>query len=201
MKQPIIYLFLSCGLILGVVMTTHGQSAEQSIRDTFVRYRQMTLDENYEGLMDYVYPQLLELAPREQIIAIYQEPGNREMRIDYTALDINSVSPVFEFDGTQYSMLEVTGNLDIRLTGPDAQDSTFQETVYTIIAASYGSDNIAREPTTSGESVMHVELQKTIYALAPTGTSNWKFLEAGSDAAGFVELIIPEEVRTHFLGG
>ena len=186
-------------LMLAAPPDVQAQDAHRSIRETFARYRQLTLEKDYAALMDYLYPRLFDLVSREQMVAIFQGLDSEQMQFSFRDMRIDSISNLFTCGGEQFALVYYSGELNIDLRSASAADTTAMLAVQDMMAVTYGERNVRLQPAASSEaSRLNILMNKSLFAIAPKGSQNWKFIENDPTREGLLDYFLPGDVRVHF---
>ena len=138
-------------------------------------YLQLSEEKNFEGMVDYLYPRIFEIAPREAILAEMKTAlGGDEIDLQMDSLKIDSIYPSFkmgkeEYAKVKYSML-MKMNVDPETADFEQMDRQF--------AIDFGKENV-RIDTTNGSITIFSFVN--VAAIKNQDTGQWFFMNIGED--------------------
>jgi hypothetical protein len=185
-------------LLLGSTLQLAAQDHHTSIRYTFATYRQLTLDKDFAGLMDYIYPKLFELVPREQMIATFEALEGEDLSFTFSDLQLLHTSDTYTSADETYALVQYSGNMQLRLRSEAYRNPALQDAMAMQLGKQFGPDNLRYEPE---KFIYHIHLEKSMWAITPAGKEDWTFIENDPGQAALTGMLIPADVRAHFQTG
>lgn len=156
------------------------------------RYIQLTESGDFEKVMDYIYPGLYRLVPRQLLLDKFKEAFDGSDMSDYTdGFFVSYISkPIGVEDMVFYKVKYVinlkadphSGLVQQVLKGEDVSYDVMDITndlMFTLMEATYGSGNVKYD---EGEGYFKVQLINEMLAIYEDGFDSWKFLKYGSGA-------------------
>jgi hypothetical protein len=108
---PVLIVFFISFTTIGV----SAQSEDNALNSRLNEYMKYTRDLNFEKLMDYIYPKLFKMAPREAMVdAMKSSFENETMKITLDSLEIGNVSAPFVHEGIIYREISYSMVMDLR---------------------------------------------------------------------------------------
>lgn len=171
------------------------QAQEAAIRDTFDQYRTLTLQKDFDGLMDYIYPKLFDIVSRADLVKTFEQLDSEDMRFDFEEMDIAAVSPVFVYEDKQYALVGYSGIMSVWMLSAEMQEEETLAIMWTSFDSMYDSVESVKKDGIPG---FRVVMNKEMYAIADKGKSNWTFAENNLDQPVLMDMLFPREVQAHF---
>lgn len=170
----------------------------QSIRDTFAVYRDLTIAKKYDRIMDYIYPKLFELVGREQLVELFRGLDDESMSISFVDLRIDSISERFVQGDEQFVLVYHGGTMTVRPGAEMAADTASLSLLRSVYEQQYGTENVRLSQSKAAAPTLTIQLKKTLFAIAPTDSRRWRFLENNRDNPALLEFLLPKAVINRF---
>lgn len=156
------------------------------------RYIQLTESGDFEKVMDYIYPGLYKLVPRQLLLDKFKEAFEGSDISDYTdGFFVSDISKPVEVEDMVFYKVKYVINLKADphsglvqqvLKGEDVSYDVMDITndlMFTLMEATYGSGNVKYD---EGEGCFRVQLINEMLAIYEDGFDSWKFIKYGSGA-------------------
>lgn len=166
----------------------------ESIKDRLTVYFQATEEKDWPTVTDYLYPGLFEKVPREDVIQQFRDLGGNGMVFNMSDYRIKTVDGPFTFEGEQYAIVGYMGKMSIQFTSSAYHTPEMTGKLKGNFEAIYGTQAVEYDSSTH---TFHVAVDKTLFAIAKTGTDQWYFMEE-DDQNPIISQLIPKAVRAHF---
>jgi hypothetical protein len=165
--------FCLIGLVLSFSVTAQGDTEMKSRLDIFMNFNR-TL--NFEKMMDYIYPKVFTIAPREQLVEIFKSTfaGNDKMSVEMDSLRHGTISPLISVDKGSYHLVENSMLIRMKVkqeTG--GQNGIASSAMLDGLKSQYGEKNV-RYDQQSGKYV--VTVNTSMVAVKNELSPNWTFL-------------------------
>ncbi len=167
--------------------------AQTSIESTFNEY-QLTLKEGkFDQSLDYIYPSLFELVPRETMLQIVTSMfSNPMMDIKMGKIDIQEITDPKIIEEKYYSIIYFDSEMEMKLNLPDSIDQNFANTqLKTDFDQSFGEDNVSFNEETG---YFFVKAASKAVAVSADGKSDWKFLNIMDNQEALMRMVLPAEL-------
>ncbi|MBK6929554.1 MAG: hypothetical protein IPH12_01330 [Saprospirales bacterium] len=164
-------------------------------------YRRATLRLDYDTLLAFMPPQLLELAPKEQLRAqLEQAFNNDELYMVFDSMAYGQVPPVAKTGEYLYAVVPYTGHMQMHFKTP--RDSAFMERMVSMLENEFRTGKLQQESTGSSRYITITMHDKHLLAFKTPAFDSWKFIEdkrgpeAPEDSQDMmlIKMIVPAEV-------
>lgn len=181
-------------LFTGICQGQETDTTNASIRYNLTRFIQATEDKNWEGVLDLTYPKLFDLAPKEQMLALFQQMEDSGMKFNFENMKVDSISGIFGAENQKFAKVGYTANMTISFEGEMYGDDVMPF-LKSSFETTYGAENVSYDKDHKTFKILAV---KSLYAITEPGAENWFFLENNPEQEVILNLLIPEAVRNHF---
>lgn len=183
-------LLASCLLFLSVGWLSGQSAIDDSITERLNQYFQATEAQDWDGVIDLLYPRLFELAPKEDMKQTLADMNGNGISLEMSDFEIKRISAPFEHEEERFAKVDYSGQMRIKFTSEAYQTPEMIGTLTNNFKASYGPDQVRYESETG---IFHISVNKSMYAIAQSGTTEWYFIETEGEAE-MMEQIIPAAV-------
>lgn len=178
-----------------------AQSNKETITKHAETYYTHLTNQNFDGILDYMYPQVFEIAPREQMkIGMQQMFNSPDMKIEFLSNEVTQVSHEKEVDGINYAAVFYNSKMKMTfLTEADnsAEDQkSFLEFMKVTMDSQFGAENVTSDLETMS---LVINMDANMFAINDPKYKEWKFIGNDDAMKSLVDTIIPEVVRTELL--
>lgn len=185
---------LACCLLFLSVSWLSGQSAiDDSITERLNQYFQATEAQDWDGVVDLLYPRLFELAPKEDMRQTLADMNGNGISFEMSGFEIKRISAPFDHEEERFAKVDYSGKMRIKFTSEAYQTPEMVGAITDNFKASYGPGQVRYEAETG---IFHIGVNKSMYAIAQSGTQEWYFIETEGEAS-MMEQIIPAAVLEH----
>jgi len=184
MKQKFTLLLLAIALSINVF----AQTDKKEITNTFNAYK-TTLDSlQLEKSMDYIYPKLYEIVPKEQLVAAFKKTfSDTNLKIKFSNIKLKSISETINFNKVKYALISYSFSMDFTFN-----EKYSIEQIYTVYQQKYGKNNVQKNDKTR---TINIQMDKLFYAINdPKYGDFWRFLEKNVSQKKMLEKLIPKEI-------
>lgn len=195
--KHLLTLCLTLFMTLSVVAQSHK---EVIIKEAQTYYDYMT-NQNFDGVLDYMYPKVFEMASRDQMKAgMEQMFSSPEMKIEFLNNDVTSVSDKKEVEGVTYAAVYYNSKMKMtflsELDKPEGDKKTFIDFMKATMDTQFGVENVTSDVKTMS---LVINMDATMFAIKDPKYDGWKFIGNDDAMQVLVNSIIPESVRTELL--
>ena len=193
--------FLTLALFYLISFSTFSQSHKEVItKEVKVYFNNMTT-QNFDGVLDYMYPKIFDMAPRAQMkLGMEQMFNAKDMRIEFLANDITKISDKMEVDDIAYAAVFYDSKMKMTFLTEDNQTQEdkkgFLMFMKSTMQTQFGEDNVTDDLDTMS---LIIKMSATMYAINDPQYQGWKFLGNDDALKMLVDKIVPETVRTQLL--
>ena len=184
-------------VVLFSVAANHvsAQSEDNALNSRLNDYMKHTRDLNFEKLMDYIYPKLFKMAPREAMVdAMKNSFANEMMKITLDSLSIAGVSAPFEHDGIVYREIDYSMVMDLRfLDTSNLQDPDFVNLMKTNFSEMLEGAEVIFEKNKNN---FHIRGKDSMIGVKEKN-AEWMFIGTKKNKT-MAEFLFPKEVLKKF---
>lgn len=171
MKKLVALLLIS----LTLSVSSYAQ-ADATMIARLNKFMQFNRDLDFENLMDYLYPKIFTIAPKEQFIEVFKSTfsGNEEVSVEMDSLQTGNISTLITVEKGSYYLIRYDMLLRMKLKkqGDDDQSGA-NSTMLATMKEQYGENNV-RFDESSGKFV--IKIQTSMVAIKDELSPEWTFL-------------------------
>ncbi|MCK8478990.1 hypothetical protein [Psychroserpens algicola] len=189
-------------LLISLLFTLSSFSQSQAeIRKHAQTYYDYMTNQNFDGVLDYMYPKVFEVASREQMKAgMEQMFSSKDMTIEFVSNNVTSVTDNKVYEGVTYAA--VFYNSKMRMTfvsekdKPEEDRKGFLDFMKATMDSQFGADNVTSDFKTMS---LVVNMDSSMFAIKDPKYKDWKFIGNDDAMKQLVDTIVPEKIRTDLL--
>lgn len=192
---PVLILSFSC-------ISGYAQQDHSELRETFARYFELLEKRDNAAAFDHIYPKLFALYPRPLLeAATDQSDDDTSTVITMDSSEILRVADILELDGVQYTRIDYSFRMHIRIFEEDDVDEddeedfklsgTLAELMYNILKGQYGDKHTVFDPEKSRIDIL---VKNQLYAINDPAYDGWKFLEKKEKMEEVLAKLLPAKV-------
>lgn len=139
-----------------------------------------TKTKQYEKLLDYTYPKLFDLVPKETLVESMRETfDSDEMSIELDSMKIDTIFPVFIIADTNYVVAKHTMLMKMKYAEPfDTANSESTQTMVSLMELKFGVGNVRFDKLNNS---LNVYMKPDIVGIKPKSTNIWTFVNLNED--------------------
>ncbi|MBR9922841.1 MAG: hypothetical protein GYB31_18595 [Bacteroidetes bacterium] len=161
---------------------------EQRLED----YLAKTNEKDWNASFDYLYPVIFDIAPREEMIAAFEQMEENGFNVMVEDAEITDWEQLVSWKGTDYTQFTYNCAMQIMLAGEQFSDPMMMDMMTTQMQSQYGEDNVKFDSTSNT-----YDIDATRSAWAITGQDgNWYFVEETPQLDMVLDQIVPDTVQT-----
>jgi hypothetical protein len=189
-KLPILFLVALCSL------STLGQrdtSLQRRLGEYFVANKQL----DFEKLMNYIYPKLFEIVPREQMIELFKSIfGNPQMTVSMDSMSVTGISESFNFKGAEYKKVDYYVGMSLQFKDSTVlKDQDKLADIQERVKTSMSAENIKYVAENNS---LAIDLKKIMFAVKDNPRTQWMFVGYEPQERDMMKTLVPQEVLTNF---
>lgn len=186
--------------LLFFMLQAQAQDYKQSVKSVMNTYGDLLDKGEIDKSLDYVYPAIFEIVPKEQMATLFKSLFNsKDFKVKLNGFKVDSVGSKKVVEGKQYVTVYYQSRMLMNLTSLDTlSKDKLQATVGMMqlaFANKFGSDNVKYIEETR---TFDINSQKKGLAIAPNGSSDWKIMTIESEQKVMMEKLLPKEIRSQF---
>ncbi|MEQ9265649.1 MAG: hypothetical protein RLN81_10540 [Balneolaceae bacterium] len=183
-SRKLLFLFL-------FVFITTKVSAQQSDKDILntklSQYFDLLSNENYVEMMDYVYPKVFTIVPKEEMIKAFEEVLDG-MKFAFSDMEIQWIEPVFSED---FQLVKYLSRIEIVLISEDVKSSIVLNSMAAYFENEDGFSNL--EVDTDNFKISG-NMGKYILAISEDEYPGWYFMEFDQDNPQLLNLLLSSDL-------
>jgi hypothetical protein len=181
-----------CSLLFLVFGIISNAQQDTSLVNRVNEMLRLTQVKDLEKVMDYTYPKLFTIAPREALITAMKNVYNTEdYTIELDSVNIDTIFPVFVIDDTSYVKVKHTILMKMKYKEPyDTTDKDSKDFMVSLMAQKFGEGNVRFDPIANSLNILMVPDMVGI----KTKTANWTFVNLDEDNPAMLDMLFSKKV-------
>lgn len=193
--------FFTFLLICGWSLATNSQAHKVLLTTEANTYFNHMTNQNFDGVLDYMYPKVFDMAPRAQMKSGMQQMFNAEdMTIEFLSNKVSKVSELMTHQGIDYAALFYTSKMKMTFLTEEGQAEEDKKGFLMFMKATmetqFGEGNVEEDLSSMA---LIIDMSATMFAIKDPQYKGWKFLGNDDAMKTLVDSVIPEVVRTKLL--
>lgn len=175
----------------GLFSQTDGYEA--AIEERFTAYGSFTESGEHDKLLDYFYPGLFKIMPRELLLAQLNEMANHpDLQLYSSNFHLRNIGEPIEDEGNTYTRVDFSYQLLVGFKPDAAGDQDFIDATFEALSIKHGQQRVKYDPANQ---TIKVRVHKRLLAIYPESQLEWYFLEYEGQQATLWENLIPSHIR------
>lgn len=189
-----IFLWLSF-LVTGIIANAQQDTALVKRVNEMLKLTQL---KDFEKIMDYTYPRLFTIAPRDVLITTMKNAfENDEFTIELDSVKIHTIFPVFVIDDTSYVKVKHTMLMKMKYKKPyDTTDNDSKETMVSLMEQRFGKGKVRFDPIANS---LNIFMTPDMVGIKDK-TSTWTFVNLNEDNPELLNMIFSKKVLDKLKG-
>lgn len=188
-------LTLLLAIVAGSFSVAIAQNPHEAvIRQTLHDYIAISNDQDYEGIVDMMYPKLFTLAPKAAIVqqmrSSFEEAG-MTMHID--TIEIQDITAPFTHKGEVFQLVSYLMEMDMAFD-TTGKGEVFWDIMMAGMQNQFGEENVSLNPDSS----IHVKGNRSMFMVRLKDKETWTLLENRAGQEAMLKAFFPEPVLQHF---
>lgn len=178
--------------LIGLFFTSSAQSKdEKGIRSDLATYIELTENQQFDALMDYVHPKVFDIVSRELMVETFESIFNDpSMEFKFNGFKINKIYPTVKNGKEKYALVDYQSGMNMKMIGEEFTDEVL-EASKTMFEAQFGAANVEQLADKS----FQISAPKTMIATYFKDDKRWKFIEQNTQMQGILDSAIPTDVQ------
>ncbi len=182
---------LTTALFLAVYCISIAQS-DTSLSQRAAVMMKVTGQSDLDKILDYTYPKLFTLVPREQMLGILKETmDNEDFTTTLDSILIEKIYPVFAVGNAKYARINHTQLMMMKfkekVDTADKEDFGF---LMAMMKEQYGPENVRFDVPNN---TLRVFMHSVMVAIKDTHAKEWSFINYSPDKDDFMKMLIGQE--------
>ena len=181
-------------LSLSINAQSISKKEENAIRSRLEAYFIELETENYETMMDYIYPKVFEFITKDQMVLAFTSLESMGIKFSFNDVKTNYVKPLSEEGNNKYVYISYTAGIDVRLLTAQMQSSDVIESLKASFKETYNTDKVDYDD--NSKTLTLVGSKYIIGILNPdyTDDMNWYFIEFDDTNPQMAEMLLGQEI-------
>jgi hypothetical protein len=183
-----IFLWLAF-LVIGIIANAQQDTSLVKRVNEMLKFTQL---KDFEKVMDYTYPKLFTVAPREVLITTMNnafETG--EFTIELDSVKVHTIFPVFVIDDTSYVKVKHTMLMKMKYKKPyDSTDKNSKESMVSLMEQRFGKGKVRFDPIANSLNIFMVPDMIGI----KDKSSKWTFANLNEDNPEMLGMLFSKKV-------
>jgi hypothetical protein len=182
-----IFLWLSF-LVAGIIANAQDTSLSKRANEML----ELTQLKDFEKIMDYTYPRLFTIAPRDVLITTMKNAFETdEFTIELDSVKIHTIFPVFVIDDTSYAKVKHTMLMKMKYKKPyDTTDHDTKEAMVSLMEQRFGKGKVRFDPIANS---LNIFMTPDMVGIKDK-TSTWTFVNLNEDNPELLNMIFSKKV-------
>jgi hypothetical protein len=183
-----IFLWLSF-LVVGIIASAQQDTSLVKRVNEMLKFTQL---KDFEKVIDYTYPKLFTIAPKDVLIATMQNAFETdEFTIELDSVKILTIFPVFVIDDTSYVKVKHTMLMKMKYKKPyDTTDRVSKESMVSIMEQRFGKGKVRFDPIANSLNIFMVPDMVGI----KDKSSKWTFANLNEDNPEMLAMLFSKKV-------
>jgi hypothetical protein len=184
-----VLIFCACGS-----KKTADKSSDPDLTRRLEEFLKANDEMNLEKVLDYTYPQLFTIAPREEVLKLMKETfDSEEVKVQLDSLKIDTLYPVFRigkgsYAKVKYSMVMLM-NFNVAKDSADAVDTEQNEAIRKGLSQQYGDQNVSMD----ANGIIRIRVKSPMVAVKDEHSKEWTFVNL-KDGDSVTDKLLSKEV-------
>lgn len=163
-----------------------------SLSDSVDRYMNLLQGLKIEASLDFVYPRLFELFPRDRMLSIMRQmlAENETMQMSIGDVQVKQIGEPRSFSGGSYAVVDYSQELLMKLKGQAAENPEAIKQIRQMFESQYGADAVTFDDASK---TFSIHSEKSFLAINDKISKGWKFISRDNDSPE-IQRILPPEV-------
>ena len=183
-----IFLWLAF-LVIGIIANAQQDTSLVKRVNEMLKFTQL---KDFEKVMDYTYPKLFTVAPREVLITTMNnafETG--EFTIELDSVKVHTIFPVFMIDDTSYVKVKHTMLMKMKYKKPhDTTDNNSKQSMVSLMEQRFGKGKVRFDPIANSLNIFMVPDMIGI----KDKSSKWTFANLNEDNPEMLSMLFSKKV-------
>ncbi|NOT49770.1 MAG: hypothetical protein HOP10_00660 [Chitinophagaceae bacterium] len=191
----IAFLFIACGGNSSKDKTENTTGGiDPALEKRLAEYMKLNEELDFNRLMDYIYPKVFDLAPREDMVEAMEDFfKSEEIKVKLEDLKIDKVHPVFTVKDGSYAKIDYSMVVlfDMSSEGDSMEKKEQNDLIVKSMAEKYGEGNVGIDKETG---MIRVRMGTPMIAIKDEIVKDWSFISYKKDDP-FLDKILSKEVQ------
>lgn len=183
-----------------ITFSAVAQSPKENIRTTFEHYLKLNDGLQFDELMDYIVEDLFKIAPREELIKVFESMFNDPtIDIIMKPSKINQINEVEKYGEKHYAILTYHGTFSIKMNEVDEMSKKERNELINIffkgMQDAYGKEHVSVDKKTG---YVTVSKMNVVCCVSRDGINDWKFVAIEKKQIPMLQKFLPKEILDRY---
>jgi len=176
-------------LVFGII---GNAQQDTSLVNRVNKMLKLTQVKDLEKVMDFTYPKLFTIAPREALIELMKNTYETdEYIIELDSVNVVTIFPIFKINDTSYAKVKHTMLMKMKYKEPyDTADKENKELMVSLMQRKFGEGNVRFDPIANSMNIFMIPDMVGI----KTRSSNWTFANLNEDNPAMLNMLFSKQV-------
>ena len=176
-------------LVFGIIGNAQQDTSLVSRVNKMLKLTQV---KDLEKVMDFTYPKLFTIAPREALIELMKNTYETdEYIIELDSVNVVTIFPIFKINDTSYAKVKHTMLMKMKYKEPyDTADKENKELMVSLMQQKFGEGNVRFDPIANSMNIFMIPDMVGI----KTRSSNWTFANLNEDNPAMLNMLFSKQV-------
>ena len=209
MKKIFKYLLLATMLFSTTAFAKDNKSEVESLEKTLEIYKQLNLDADLEKTIDYVYPAVFEITPKETLLKSFKMVKDSGRMPKIKTFDGTARKPLKSYAKGIYTIVNYTMSMEMNVIPAVKKENkaeyakvqemlndpkklaSYKSFMVQMLKASMGKDSEVKSE--KGSTIVDIKKHSTMIAINEN-KSGWKFVEPAPAMIERLKKVLPKEI-------
>jgi len=176
-------------LVFGIIANAQQDT---SLVNRVNKMLKLTQLKDLEKVMDFTYPKLFTIAPREALIEVMKNTYETDdYIIELDSVNVVTIFPIFKINDTSYAKVKHTMLMKMKYKEPyDTADKESKELMVSLMQQKFGEGNVRFDPIANSMNIFMIPDMVGI----KTRSSNWTFANLNEDNPAMLNMLFSKQV-------
>jgi hypothetical protein len=180
-------------ICVGVLFNANAQKSDKkAIKQVVDKFIELTESGDYVKALDYTYPGLFKIAPKELIAEQLEATlgDESEMKITMEDFKLSEIGDITKGDSASFTVIPYSYKMTMAYKSEDVTNEVLEFTAG-ILQGQFGEENVTIDEENKSLVIIN---NSRMLAIKDHDAEEWSMLELKSDQMAMMELILPAEV-------
>ena len=186
-------------LSLNFQAQTLSSEDDKNIRERLDKYLELTKDNKFMEMMDYVYPKLFTFVTKEQMAQVFTSMESMGIKLFFDGAQLLSLKPLVQINDKAYAYIHYSTDIRLELLTEEMQNAEVVESLKNSFKATYNTEEVSYDAETRMISLKGYKYIIAIYDPDYSDDRIWYFLEFDENNIQMNELLLGQDVFNKLL--
>lgn len=188
-------------IALLISFSSFSQSYKEDIAQEAQTYYDHMTNQNFDGVLDYMYPAVFDMAPRADMKAGMEQMFNsKDMTIEFLSNKVTKVTDKKEVEGITYAAVFYNSKMKMTFVSeqdqPEDDKKSFLDFMLATMETQFGEGNVTSDIK---DMSLVINMDANMFAINDPKYDGWKFIGNDDNMKQLIDTIVPEGVRTELI--